>query len=60
MLESHPDWVRVKARKCLDAGTPERLIRSLACDVAADYLGNVRRHLEVLPFVRENLEVLAS
>lgn len=58
--ERRPDWVRRQARKCVEEGSPERLLKPLASSVAADRLGNVRRWEEALPFVREHLEALAS
>lgn len=60
LLEDRPDWLREEARKCLEGGAPDRLLKALANSVADAYLGNVRRGPEALPFVREHLEVLAG
>lgn len=60
LLQTRPDWLRAQARKCLEGGASDRLLKSLANAVADQYLGNVRRGGEALSFVREHLEVLAK
>lgn len=60
LLESRPDWVRALAQKCVDKGKTEQFLNPLASRVAGEYLGSSHRWREALPFVRENLEVLAS
>jgi hypothetical protein len=59
LLSDPPQWVRVQARKCLDEGRPERLLRPLASSIASEYLGGVHRWREALAFVEEKLEDLA-
>ena len=60
LLSDRPDWLCNQARKCLEEGAPKRLLKPLASTVASEYLGDVRRWEKALPFVRDNLEELAS
>jgi hypothetical protein len=59
LLSERPQWLRNQARKCVEEGGPERLLKPLASTVASEYLGDIRRWQEALPFVREHVEELA-
>lgn len=60
LLESRPEWLTRQARKCMEEGAPERLLKPLSSTIAHTYLGNVHRSEEALAFIRGHLEELAQ
>src|SRR5215217_3709691 len=55
-LDSPPEWFVKQAKKCLNEGTPERLLKPLASSVAADCLGDPFKWREVLPTIENKLK----
>jgi len=55
-LDSPPEWFVKQAKKCLNEGTPERLLKPLASSVAADCLGDPFKWREVLPTIGNKLK----
>ena len=58
-LDSPPEWFVKQAKKCIDEGAPEHLVKPLASSVADDCLGDPFRWREVLPAVEDKLKEMA-
>jgi hypothetical protein len=58
-LDSPPEWFTEQARKCINEGKPERLVKPLASSVAADCLGDPFKWRESLPAVEDKLREMA-
>ncbi len=58
LLSDRPAWLCNQARKCIQEGSPEPLMKPLPSSIVAEFLGDVRRWGEALSFVEENLEDL--
>jgi len=58
-LDRPPEWFVKQAKKCLNEGTPERLVKPLASSVAEDCLGDPFKWREVLPAVEVKLKEMA-
>jgi DNA primase len=58
-LDSPPEWFTEQARKCINEGKPERLVKPLASSIAADCLGDPFKWREALPAVGDKLKEMA-
>ncbi len=58
-LDSPPEWFTEQARKCINEGKPERLVKPLACCVASVWLGDPFNWRDALEPVVVKLKELA-
>jgi hypothetical protein len=59
-LADPPKWWARQARRCVEGGLEERMVKPLVSSTALDALGDVRKHALAEPFVREKLEEMAA
>jgi hypothetical protein len=55
-LDNPPEWFVKQAKKCIDEGTPERLLSPLAASVAYECLGDAHKWREVRPVIEGRLK----
>ena len=58
-LDNPPEWFTEQARRCINEGKPERLVKPLASSVAADCLGDPFKWRESLSAVEDKLKEMA-